>query len=104
MTVFVENFVLEDAFLSTNSNFMEIREKLNSFQDGKDKTDKIDLIICLGEDEILLRANLLFQVISKLLFQHKLYYCLMKCFFPAIHTTNYGFPLRLLGFSYTFKC
>jgi len=72
MIVFVEHSVMEDTMLSSNSGFMEIREKLNSFQDSKDDlTDKIDFIICLGGDGTLLYASLLFQVISKLLFpQH----------------------------------
>jgi NAD+ kinase len=69
MIVFVEHSVMEDTMLSSNSGFMEIREKLNSFQDGKDDlTDKIDFIICLGGDGTLLYASLLFQVISKLVF------------------------------------
>jgi len=71
MIVFVEHSVMEDTMLSSNSGFMEIREKLNSFQDGKDDlTDKIDFIICLGGDGTLLYASLLFQVILKLLFHH----------------------------------
>ncbi|XP_025199611.1 NAD kinase-like isoform X3 [Melanaphis sacchari] len=62
MIVFVEHSVMEDTMLSSNSGFMEIREKLNSFQDGKDDlTDKIDFIICLGGDGTLLYASLLFQ-------------------------------------------
>ena len=69
MIVFVEHSVMEDTMLSSNSGFMEVREKLNSFQDGKDDlTDKIDFIICLGGDGTLLYASLLFQVISKLVF------------------------------------
>jgi NAD+ kinase len=62
MIVFVEHSVMEDTMLSSNSGFMEIREKLNSFQDSKDDlTDKIDFIICLGGDGTLLYASLLFQ-------------------------------------------
>jgi len=66
MIVFVEHSVTEDTMLSSNSDFMEIQEKLNYFQDNKDDlTDKIDFIICLGGDGTLLHASLLFQVISK---------------------------------------
>ncbi|XP_025413244.1 NAD kinase-like isoform X2 [Sipha flava] len=62
MIVFVEHSVMEDTMLTSNSGFMEIREKLKSFQDGKDDlTDKIDFIICLGGDGTLLYASLLFQ-------------------------------------------
>lgn len=63
MIVFVEHSVMEDSMLTSNSGFMEVREKLKSFQDGKDDlTDKIDFIICLGGDGTLLYASLLFQV------------------------------------------
>lgn len=63
MIVFVEHSVMEDTMLTSNSGFMEVREKLKSFQDGKDDlTDKIDFIICLGGDGTLLYASLLFQV------------------------------------------
>lgn len=63
MIVFVEQSVMEDTMLTSNSGFMEVREKLKSFQDGKDDlTDKIDFIICLGGDGTLLYASLLFQV------------------------------------------
>lgn len=76
MIVFVEHSVMEDTMLSSNSDFMKIRDKLNSFQDGKDDlTNKIDFIICLGGDGTLLYASLLFQVILKLLF----HYCLLRC-------------------------
>lgn len=98
MIVFVEHSVMEDTMLSSNSGFMEIREKLNSFQDSKDDlTDKIDFIICLGGDGTLLYASLLFQVISKLLFCH---YCLLKCLFfiLEIRTTSYGVPPGLPWF------
>ncbi|XP_050424623.1 NAD kinase-like isoform X8 [Adelges cooleyi] len=62
MIVFVEQSVMEDTMLTSNSGFMEVREKLKSFQDGKDDlTDKIDFIICLGGDGTLLYASLLFQ-------------------------------------------
>ncbi|XP_027848755.2 NAD kinase-like isoform X7 [Aphis gossypii] len=62
MIVFVEHSVMEDPMLSSNLGFMEVRDKLNSFQDGKDDlTDKIDFIICLGGDGTLLYASLLFQ-------------------------------------------
>lgn len=60
---------MEDTMLTSNSGFMEVREKLKSFQDGKDDlTDKIDFIICLGGDGTLLYASLLFQVNNVILF------------------------------------
>lgn len=63
MIVFVEHSVMEDTMLTSNSGFMEVQDKLKSFQDGKDDlTDKIDFIICLGGDGTLLYASLLFQV------------------------------------------
>lgn len=63
MIVFVEHSVMEDTMLTSNSGFMEVRDKLKSFQDGKDDlTNKIDFIICLGGDGTLLYASLLFQV------------------------------------------
>lgn len=66
MIVFVEHSVMEDTMLTSNSGFMEVREKLKSFHDGKDDlTDKIDFIICLGGDGTLLYASLLFQVCLK---------------------------------------
>ncbi|XP_050522732.1 NAD kinase-like isoform X2 [Daktulosphaira vitifoliae] len=62
MIVFVEQSVMEDTMLTSNTGFIEVREKLKSFQDGKDDlTDKIDFIICLGGDGTLLYASLLFQ-------------------------------------------
>lgn len=68
MIVFVEHSVMEDTMLTSNSGFMEIQEKLKSFQDGKDDlTDKIDFIICLGGDGTLLYASLLFQVYTDIL-------------------------------------
>lgn len=68
MIVFVEHSVMEDTMLTSNSGFMEIQEKLKSFQDGKDDlTDKIDFIICLGGDGTLLYASLLFQVYINIL-------------------------------------
>lgn len=69
MIVFVEHSVMEDTMLSSNAGFMEVREKLKSFQDGKDDlTDKIDFIICLGGDGTLLYASLLFQVMTLICF------------------------------------
>lgn len=75
MIVFVEHSVMEDTMLTSNSGFMEVREKLKSFQDGKDDlTDKIDFIICLGGDGTLLYASLLFQV-------YKITYFIILCIF-----------------------
>ncbi|XP_059485812.1 NAD kinase-like isoform X3 [Neocloeon triangulifer] len=62
MVVFVENSVMDDSMLQANSSFQVVKDKLMTFQDGKDDlTDKIDFIICLGGDGTLLYASLLFQ-------------------------------------------
>ena len=63
MTVFVESSVMEDALLKNNPLFMPFKDKLYTFQEGKDDlTDKVDFIICLGGDGTLLYASSLFQV------------------------------------------
>ncbi|KAF4520378.1 hypothetical protein B566_EDAN012883 [Ephemera danica] len=62
MVVFVENSVMDDTLLLNNSSFLSVKDKLMTFQDGKDDlSDKIDFIICLGGDGTLLYASLLFQ-------------------------------------------
>ncbi|XP_059485955.1 NAD kinase-like isoform X2 [Neocloeon triangulifer] len=62
MVVFVENSVMDDSMLQGNSSFQVVKDKLMTFQDGKDDlTDKIDFIICLGGDGTLLHASSLFQ-------------------------------------------
>ncbi|CAH0563626.1 unnamed protein product [Brassicogethes aeneus] len=62
MVVFVEAAVMEDAHLDQHKTFMEIKDKLMTFKDGKDDlTDKIDFIVCLGGDGTLLYASQLFQ-------------------------------------------
>ncbi|CAB3367292.1 Hypothetical predicted protein [Cloeon dipterum] len=62
MVVFVEHSVMDDSMLQANSSFQAVKDKLMTFQDGKDDlTDKIDFIICLGGDGTLLYASLLFQ-------------------------------------------
>ncbi|XP_065353829.1 NAD kinase-like isoform X3 [Cloeon dipterum] len=62
MVVFVEHSVMDDSMLQANSSFQTVKDKLMTFQDGKDDlTDKIDFIICLGGDGTLLYASLLFQ-------------------------------------------
>ncbi|XP_044740330.1 NAD kinase-like isoform X3 [Chrysoperla carnea] len=62
MLVFVESAVMDDPLLQRNLNFEIVRDKLMTFNDGKDDlTDKIDFIICLGGDGTLLYASLLFQ-------------------------------------------
>ncbi|XP_039280208.1 NAD kinase isoform X3 [Nilaparvata lugens] len=62
MVVFVEQSVMDDSLLLTNSEFTGVKDKLMTFRDGKDDlTDKIDFIICLGGDGTLLYASLLFQ-------------------------------------------
>lgn len=63
MVVFVEQSVMDDTSLLSNTDFSSIKDKLMTFRDGKDDlTDKIDFIICLGGDGTLLYASLLFQV------------------------------------------
>ncbi len=63
MVVHVESTVLDDKFLSGNSQFLQIRDKLQIFKEGRDDlTDKIDFIICLGGDGTLLYASSIFQV------------------------------------------
>lgn len=98
MIVFVEHSVMEDTMLTSNSGFMEIREKLKSFQDGKDDlTDKIDFIICLGGDGTLLYASLLFQVCKITIL---LCNVLRLCLCLEICTTSYGVPF---GFTWIFN-
>lgn len=63
MFVFVENSVIDNPILTTNSGLLEVQDKLKLFRVGiDDLTDKIDFIICLGGDGTLLYASLLFQV------------------------------------------
>lgn len=62
MVVFVEHSVLEDPLVCNHPGLNMTRDKLMSFQEGKDDlTDKIDFIICLGGDGTLLYASSLFQ-------------------------------------------
>ncbi|OTF83773.1 sugar kinase-like protein, partial [Euroglyphus maynei] len=61
MTVFIETSVLDDVHLKNNPLFLSIKDKVRTFRDGKDLTDKVDFIICLGGDGTLLYASSLFQ-------------------------------------------
>ncbi|XP_077533572.1 NAD kinase-like isoform X2 [Haemaphysalis longicornis] len=62
MVVFVEDAVLDDPFLKNNKAFLNFKEKLCTFTEGRDElTDRIDFIICLGGDGTLLYASSLFQ-------------------------------------------
>ncbi|XP_077509747.1 NAD kinase-like isoform X1 [Amblyomma americanum] len=62
MVVFVEDAILEDPFLKNNKAFLEVKDKLCTFKEGRDElTDRIDFIICLGGDGTLLYASSLFQ-------------------------------------------
>ncbi|KAG5678301.1 hypothetical protein PVAND_007988 [Polypedilum vanderplanki] len=62
MVVWVESAVLEDPLLMQDKKFLNIKDKLVTFKDGRDDlTDRIDFIICLGGDGTLLYASLLFQ-------------------------------------------
>ena len=62
MTVFVESSVLAEVHLKNNPLFAPIKGKVRTFNDGKDLTDKVDFIVCLGGDGTLLYASSLFQV------------------------------------------
>ncbi|XP_064460622.1 NAD kinase-like isoform X1 [Ornithodoros turicata] len=62
MVVFVEDAVLEDVHLKNNDGFLQLKDKLCTFTEGRDElTDRIDFIICLGGDGTLLYASSLFQ-------------------------------------------
>nr|XP_037282941.1 NAD kinase-like isoform X1 [Rhipicephalus microplus] len=62
MVVFVEDAILEDPFLKNNKAFLDLKDKLCTFTEGRDElTDRIDFIICLGGDGTLLYASSLFQ-------------------------------------------
>lgn len=62
MVVFVESAVMDEPLLDQYPAFQGFKDKLMTFQDGKDDlTDKIDFIICLGGDGTLLYASHLFQ-------------------------------------------
>ncbi|ODN00170.1 NAD kinase [Orchesella cincta] len=62
MVVHVEAAILDDKVLTSNEDFLTIRDKLQVFREGRDDlTDKIDFIICLGGDGTLLYASSLFQ-------------------------------------------
>lgn len=64
MVVHVEAAILDDKVLISNTDFLQIRDKLQVFREGRDDlTDKIDFIICLGGDGTLLYASSLFQVL-----------------------------------------
>lgn len=64
MVVHVEAAILDDKVLTTNTDFLAIRDKVQVFREGRDDlTDKIDFIICLGGDGTLLYASSLFQVL-----------------------------------------
>lgn len=63
MVVHVESAILDDKVLTSNTDFLQLRDKLQVFREGRDDlTDKIDFIICLGGDGTLLYASSLFQV------------------------------------------
>ncbi|CAG0896036.1 unnamed protein product [Darwinula stevensoni] len=62
MVVMVQAFVVEDPVLLQMPAFLQLKDRLKTFQEGKDNlTDKIDFIICLGGDGTLLYASSLFQ-------------------------------------------
>ncbi|KAB0794065.1 hypothetical protein PPYR_13685 [Photinus pyralis] len=62
MVVYVETSVVGDAYLDQFPSFINIKDKLMTFRDGRDDlTNKIDFIICIGGDGTLLYASLLFQ-------------------------------------------
>jgi NAD+ kinase len=62
MVVHVETAILDDPVLTSNPQFVSVKDKLQVFREGRDDlTDKIDFIICLGGDGTLLYASSLFQ-------------------------------------------
>ncbi|XP_077998299.1 NAD kinase-like isoform X3 [Glandiceps talaboti] len=61
MIVYVETSVLNDPGIIQDTNFAEVKGKLNSFREGDDLSEKVDFIICLGGDGTLLYASSLFQ-------------------------------------------
>lgn len=62
MVVFVEEAIMDDPLLTKNPAFTpSMREKLMTFNERDDLTDKIDFIVCLGGDGTLLYASSLFQ-------------------------------------------
>ena len=69
MVVMVQAFVVEDPVLLQMPAFLQLKDRLKTFQEGKDNlTDKIDFIVCLGGDGTLLYASSLFQVICTALY------------------------------------
>lgn len=62
MVVYVEQAAIQDSLLTDNPAFTDdIREKLCTFSEKDDLTNKIDFIVCLGGDGTLLYASSLFQ-------------------------------------------
>lgn len=62
MIVFVEHSTLGDPLLNSSSTWPELKQRVQTFIEGKDElTDKIDFIICLGGDGTLIYASSLFQ-------------------------------------------
>lgn len=62
MVVFVEEKVVSDPTLTSDSQFQLVQDKLQRFKEGVDDLeDKVDFIICLGGDGTLLYASSLFQ-------------------------------------------
>ncbi|KAH9490066.1 hypothetical protein Btru_035147 [Bulinus truncatus] len=61
MVVLVEQAVMEDRILRDDKDFQSLRDKLKTFKEDDDLTDKVDFIICLGGDGTLLYVSSLFQ-------------------------------------------
>lgn len=63
MVVYIETKYLDENYLlSQEKSFLELRPKLQTFDEGLDDlTGKIDMIICLGGDGTLLYASSFFQ-------------------------------------------
>ncbi|XP_071945487.1 NAD kinase-like isoform X2 [Antedon mediterranea] len=61
LVIFVEAGVQKEESILNDDHFTSIRNKMKTFKEGDDITDKIDFIVCLGGDGTLLYASSLFQ-------------------------------------------
>ncbi|XP_055864160.1 NAD kinase-like isoform X1 [Biomphalaria glabrata] len=61
MVVLVEQSVMDDRILKDDKDFQRLQDKLSTFKEDDDLTDKVDFIICLGGDGTLLYVSSLFQ-------------------------------------------
>ncbi|XP_033113576.1 NAD kinase-like isoform X2 [Anneissia japonica] len=61
LVVFVEAGVQKEESIVQDENFSRIRNKMKTFKEGDNISDKVDFIVCLGGDGTLLYASSLFQ-------------------------------------------